>query len=70
MLLGFADVIFLRERSDDRKYVCVSQAAIKEDSLVWLFKDANKTFVTVKGLALLSKKKKTLLETFKRKSKW
>ena len=26
MLLGFADVIFRRERSDDRKYVCASQA--------------------------------------------
>ena len=24
--LGFADVIFRRERSDDRKYVCCSQA--------------------------------------------
>ena len=29
---------------------------MKEDSLVWLFKDANKTSVTVKGLVLLSKK--------------
>ena len=26
MSLGFADVIFRRERSDDRKYVCGSQA--------------------------------------------
>ena len=26
LLLGFADVIFRRERSDDRKYVCASQA--------------------------------------------
>ena len=50
------DLTLLRERSDDRKYVCASQATIKEDSLVWLFKDANKTSVTVKGLVLLSKK--------------
>ena len=26
LLLGFVDVIFRRERSDDRKYVCASQA--------------------------------------------
>ena len=26
LALGFADVIFRRERSDDRKYVCGSQA--------------------------------------------
>ena len=43
------DLTLLRERSDDRKYVCASQATIKEDSLVWLFKDANKTSVTGNG---------------------
>ena len=29
LLLGFADAIFRRERSDDRKCVCASQASQK-----------------------------------------
>ena len=38
LLLGFTDVIFRRERNDDRKYICASQARaegvapIKSDS--------------------------------------
>ena len=56
MPLGFADVIFLRERSDGQKYVCASQATIKEDSLVWLFKDADKTSVTVRPGTIVQKK--------------
>ena len=29
LLLGFADAIFRRERSDDRKCVCASQAIVQ-----------------------------------------
>ena len=31
-LLGFADAIFRRERSDDRKCVCASQATARRES--------------------------------------
>ena len=33
LLLGFADAIFRRERSDDRKCVCASQATHVEEEL-------------------------------------
>ena len=33
LLLGVADVIFRRERSDDRKYVCPSQATAVQKGL-------------------------------------
>ena len=32
--LGFADVIFGRERSDDRKYVCCSQARLRQKATI------------------------------------
>ena len=31
LLLRFADIIFRRERSDNRKYVCCLQASLKEE---------------------------------------
>ena len=37
LLLGFADAIFRRERSDDRKCVCASQANSKEEYKTFLF---------------------------------
>ena len=33
LLLGFADAIFRRERSDDRKCVCASQANISAEQV-------------------------------------
>ena len=37
LLLGFADAIFRRERSDDRKCVCASQAKLTRQlmKLAW-----------------------------------
>ena len=41
--LGFADAIFRRERSDDRKCVCCSQAKFRQEC-----KQLNKTTETYK----------------------
>ena len=34
LLLGFADVIFRSERSDDREYVCASQPTVAANFLI------------------------------------
>ena len=43
LLLGFADAIFRRERSDDRKCVCASQARGVVVSMLMGFDCANTT---------------------------
>ena len=60
--LGFADVIFRRERSDDRKYVCGSRASYYTEGSNWqiLAQQVNKNEVLSRWFYCVNDNKNTI----------